>query len=388
MALVPVSPTLSAVTSTGFTISVNVDGNPAPPATYYAFKVVSGATTQYVNASGVLQATLIWLPLLSISVVNAVPNTLHSVSLLAADNASGLNASVEGPSASGTTLAASPISALFSNLFSTTVMANWTANGNPAGTEYEVQISTDANFLVGVTSSGWITTVGHIFSGLSVATVHYARVRARSTTLVATSFVSLGSVSTLSGPDTVKVTKVYNLLVDRGYLITWSPSLETDVTSYKVYRSHSPTDSSAFEEIATVTKPSTSYIDKVTFSFGITWYWKVLALDASGNLSDMALTSPVHEQTYHSFEEQPFPTSVSTQDFVKDEIPMGAINTINTLFTTAFAYRKNSLLVYLNGVRLIRTLDFVEGPGSQQITFTDPPDTGGYLRVDYTKFGA
>lgn len=388
MALVPVLPTLSAVTSTGFTITANADGNPVPPATHYAFKVVSGVTTQYVNGAGSLQATLVWLPLSSIAVVNAVPNTLYSVSLLAADNASGLNASTEGPSAAGTTLAASPISASFSNIFSTTVMANWTANGNPAGTEYEVEISTDANFLVGVTSSGWITELGHIFSNLSVSTVHYARVRARATTLVATSFVSLGSVSTLAGPETVKVIKVYNLLVDRGYLITWSPSLETDVSSYKVLRSHSPTDSSGFEVVATVQKPSTSYIDKVTFSFGITWYWKVVAVDAAGNESDLALTTPVHEQTFHSFEEQPFPTSVSTQDFVKDEIPTGAIDTVNVLFTTAFPYRKNSLIVYLNGVRLIRTLDFVEGPGSQQITFTDPPDTGGFLRVDYTKYGA
>jgi hypothetical protein len=153
-----------------------------------------------------------------------------------------------------------------------------------------------------------------------------------------------------------------------------------------VYRSSSPTDTGDFNLIGTTPANVTSFVDRVPFTFGITWYYKVTALDNGNNESSLDLTTPVQDMTYHSFEEQPFPTTVLAQDLIEDETPTGAIDTLNQLYTTAFPYKKNSLEVYLNGVRMHRSLDFVEGPLSQQFTMTDPPDTGGILRVSYVKF--
>lgn len=388
MALTPVAPSLGSVTNSGFTITVNSDGNPTPPATFYAFKVVANATIFYVNSLGALQPTLVWVPALSLTVTNASPNTLHAVSLIAADDGSGLNASVEGPSASATTLASVPVSMPASNVFSTTLMTNWGANNNPAGTQFDVQLSTDANFILGVVDSGWITTTSYIFNNLMPNTPYYMQVRARNSALIPTSFVALPTVTTPIGPDTVKAIRVYNLLVNRGYLITWSPNQELNIASYKVYRSGSPTDDASFDLVGTALPPATSFLDTVPFSFGITWYWKVLAVDAGGNFSDIALTVPAHEQTFHSFEEQPFPTTMTSTDFVSDEAPTGAVDGVNLLYTTAFPYRKNTVEVFLNGVRMIRGTDFIEGLQSQQITFTDAPDLGGIIRVNYTRFGA
>lgn len=387
MALQPVAPILSVVTSYGFTITRDVDANPAPPTTFYAYKVSYNAIVKYVNGSGGLQDALVWLPLGTITVVTAIPGTLNSVSLIAADDVSGLNASLEGPSAQATTLAATPVASGFTNVFSTQLTANWLANGNPTGTLYEAQLSTDATFLTGVVSSGFVSTLGFMFGTLLPTTPYYVRVRAQNSALINTNFVSLGSTVTGVGPDTVKVIRVYNLLVNRGYLITWSPNQELNITGYQVLRSPSPTDDASYQVVGTVAPPITSFLDKVAYSFGITWYWKVIAIDSGGNQSPFDTTIPAHEQTFHSFEEQPFPTSINASDFVTDEVPTGSIDSVNSLYLTAFPYRPKSVEIFLNGVKMIPGVDFNEGPLSQQITFTDPPDTGGIIRVNYKRFG-
>lgn len=386
MALVPVAPLLSAAATDGFLITVDVDGNPAPPLTYYQFKVVYGVTTKYLDSSGNLQDSQIWLPLTSITVNNAISNTLYSVSLFAADNASGLNASSEGPSATINTLAYQPGVSLFSHISSTQIRANWTFNTNPSGTEYEAEITEDGTFLTGITSSGWVTTPGFDFTGLEAETIYYFRVRARNADLITTSFTVLGDQATLGSPEPVKVIRVFNLLTNRGFLVTWASNPEFNISEYRVMRSPSPTDNSSFEVVGTVAPSSTSFIDTVPFTFGITWYWKVVAVDDADNVSDLELTIPAHEQTFHSFEEQPFPTTISAANIVTNESPVGEIDTVNTVFTTVHPYRRNTLEVYLNGVLLRRGIDFTEGPGSQEITLTDAPDTGSFLIVNYYRF--
>jgi len=130
MALTPVAPTLSALTANGFQIDVNADGNPAPPSTYYSFKVIFGAVTKFVDAGGTLVDTKVFVPTLTLTVTNAIPDTLHSVILTAADDATGTNESVDGPVAAATTLAAQPGLDAFSAIFATTVTANWTDNSS------------------------------------------------------------------------------------------------------------------------------------------------------------------------------------------------------------------------------------------------------------------
>lgn len=387
MALIPVAPTLSAPTASGFTITVNADGNPSPPATYYTFKIMTGAGVYFVNALGVLQATKVYLPVLSITVLGAVPNTLHTVILTAADDAIGTNESVDGPPATVTTLAAPPIGNGFAFVYSTTAQARWVANGNPDGTEYEVQLSTDASFISNVTTFSNVTDIGYTFIDLIPLTPYYVRVRASNTALVFTSYTFIGSFVSAQGPDTVKAIRVFNLLAERGYLITWQPNQEINMFKYRVYRSESPTDFTNFQSLGEVLVPVTSFVDRVPFTFGIVFYYIVTAIDDGGNESSLVLTTPAQENSYHSFEEQPFFNTIVSSDFITDEVPTGAVDTVNTLFVTAFPYRKGSVEIYLNGVKLLPTIDFNEGPQSQQITFVNAPDTGGVLRINYKKFG-
>jgi len=388
MALTPVAPTLSALTANGFQIDVNTDGNPAPPSTYYAFKVVFGAVTKFVNAGGTLVDTKVFVPALTLTVTNALPDTLHTVLLTAADDATGTNESVEGPGAAGTTLAAQPGSDAFSAIFATTVTANWTDNNNPVGTEYELDLSTDPNFLVNVINSGFVMGTSHIFTNLLPQTTYFGRVRARNSLGVFTNYTSINNVLTLTAPDTVKVIRVFNLLAERGFLITWQPNQETDLSHYRVYRSESPTDISNFKLLQDdIPKNVTSHLDKVPFTFGVVQYYIVSAVDNGDNESSLVLTTPAHENTFHSFEEQPFVNILLDSNLIKDEKPLGAIDTINVLYTTAFPFVKGSVEIWLNGNKQIPVTDFSEGPLSQQITFNDPPDTGGFLRFNYTKIG-
>lgn len=384
MASVPVAPTLSSITATGFSIQVNPDGNPA--GTYYSFQVIYGIQVKYVTALGTLQDDKVFLNVTSQNVVNAIPNTLYSVALTAADNAAGLNESGIGLPAGATTIAADPMAQSFSNVFSTTVMSHWLANGNPDGTEYEVQLSTDVNFTVNVITSGWIIDIGYAFTNLLPAKTYFSRVKARDLTSVETNWVALGTVQTKVGPAVVQVIRVHNLLSELRFLITWQPNQETNIVNYKIYRSESPTDTANFLLLATVPIPITSYNDKVPYKFGIKNYYKVTAIDDGGNESSLNLTTPSHDETYHSFEEQPFISHPLESDFIKNEDPIGESNDVNQLFVTEFPYRKDSIEVFLNGVRLRPVDHFIEGPLSQQITLTSPPSTGSAVRVNYIKF--
>jgi hypothetical protein len=93
------------------------------------------------------------------------------------------------------TLANTPGSAAFSNVTETGIRANWTANGNPAGTQYYCENTTAG------TNSGWTTSTSWTSSGLSCGTTYSFRVRARNGNEVSTTWTTLGSQATLTCPD-------------------------------------------------------------------------------------------------------------------------------------------------------------------------------------------
>jgi hypothetical protein len=381
---VPVAPSISSITSTSFVVSVLPDGNPS--GTYYSFRIVTGSIIKYADAFGNLHDTVQWVNSTALSVLGLTPNSSYAVYLAAASDSLGTGATVEGPGTTAPTLAALPLAMPYQNVFSSTLMAVWGANSNPTGTQYYAEISPDSSFTFNVSASGWTTSTAFIFTALLPGTTYYGRVKAKNIAVVETAWVSLLFTVTPVGPDTVKAIHVTNLLVERGFLIQWLPNLETNIVNYRVYRSSSPTDDSGFLLIGTTPANVTSWIDKVPFTFGIVWYYKITALDNGNNESAITLTSPVQDNTYHTFEEQPFPTTVNLADYVTDEIPAGLINGINMLFTASFPYKKHTLEVYLGGAKQIRGLDFNEGPLSQQFTMLDAPDLGDYLYVSYIRF--
>lgn len=89
------------------------------------------------------------------------------------------------------TLANAPGTAAFSDITQTSIRANWTANGNRAGTQYYCENTTAG------TGSGWTTATNWNSTGLSCGQSYMFRVRARNAEGTATDWVSLGSQSTL-----------------------------------------------------------------------------------------------------------------------------------------------------------------------------------------------
>jgi hypothetical protein len=84
------------------------------------------------------------------------------------------------------TLAMVPAAAPFSNITPTEIRANWSANGNPAGTEYWCEnIDT-------LTNSGWITSPYWESAGLNPGTTYHFRVKARNGDVKDTDWVDLG----------------------------------------------------------------------------------------------------------------------------------------------------------------------------------------------------
>lgn len=74
------------------------------------------------------------------------------------------------------------------------------------------------------------------------------------------------------------------------------------------------------------------------------------------------------------------PAGDSAQVF--GEMPSGARDGVNTVFTLAQPYQPGSTAVYLNGLREFVTEGYTESSPTT-ITFTDPPTSADKVRVDY-----
>ena len=384
---IPTVPSISGVTNIQALITKGADGNSA--FTYYAFQLtyVVNLSTQvkYLTSLGTFSDTPVYLNVTSQLANSLVPNTLFSVRLSAADDAFGLNATAFGPVATFTTLASQPLFSPYSNVFATQVTANWQANFNPDNTEYSVQWSTDSSFIQNVNTSPWITDDSLLINNLLPSTIYYARVQARNSVLTPTPFTTLGPVTTPLGPAVVQGISSTNLLANRGFIIRWAANTEPNIQYYRVYRSSSPTDNSSFYVIGTTPNNVTSFTDNVPFTFGITWYYKVTALDTGNNESSLDLTNPVQDMTFSQFVEQPFPTTVEVGDLVNEEIPSGVLDGVNTVFVTANPYKTSTLSVYLNGVKLMLGTDYITLI-PQQFELTSAPTSLDNLRVSYLKY--
>ena len=96
------------------------------------------------------------------------------------------------PVVSKYTLANVPGSASFSNISQTCIRANWTANGNPAGTQYFCE-----NQTLG-TNPDWMTGTSWNSCALSFGTLYSFRVKAKNADGIETDWTSLGSQSAVA----------------------------------------------------------------------------------------------------------------------------------------------------------------------------------------------
>ena len=186
-------------------------------------------------------------------------------------------------------------------------------------------------------------------------------------------------------PSLVQGVTVENLLAGRRFLIEWDLNMPSEgVTVYEVHRS--TCEDKGFLKLVDIISPHTQFVDKVPFTFGVIFFYKVLAVDASGLKSDITDSSAISDQTFDQFEEKPFrATTVSFDSFVSQEVPTGAIDAINTTYTTASLYRFNSTEVFVNGIALVRGTGFTESNDQLTLTLTAAPTIGQSVVVNYIK---
>jgi hypothetical protein len=186
-------------------------------------------------------------------------------------------------------------------------------------------------------------------------------------------------------PSPVRDVHVENLLSGRRFLIDWVLNDDVEgVTVYKIYRSSN--QFSDFQLLTTINAPTSQYIDKVPFTFGIIFYYKVVAVNSSGLSSDFTLAEPVSDVTFDQFEEAPFQaTTVAFTSFVYNETPGGLLNNSNLIYQTAYLYRLGTTQLFKNGSLLKPTIDYAENNDQQSITMTVAPLSTDSLRIHYTK---
>lgn len=95
------------------------------------------------------------------------------------------------------TLPNDPAAAALSGVATGQITANWTDGGNPAGTRYLAQASTDSAFGA-ITSASNTTNVMAILIDLTPNTTYFLRVRAVNSSGGSSAIISLGSTSTLA----------------------------------------------------------------------------------------------------------------------------------------------------------------------------------------------
>ncbi len=176
--------------------------------------------------------------------------------------------------ASKYTFANSPGIASFSNVTLSCIRVNWTANGNPDGTEYYCENTTTG------ASSRWTTNTYWDSCGLNCKTSHSFRVKARNGDGVETTWTSLGSRTTSTCQAPLPPTNVQ--ASDRAFLdkvqVTWTTS--PDATSYTVYRAALAWG----VRTALGSTPDTTF-DDTTALAGKTYYYWVKASNSYGTSS-------------------------------------------------------------------------------------------------------
>ncbi|PKM98533.1 MAG: hypothetical protein CVU79_02590 [Elusimicrobia bacterium HGW-Elusimicrobia-3] len=252
------------------------------------------------------------------------------------------------------TLANLPLSAVstFSAVTSGGFTAAWNANANPAGTVYQVQVSTAQDYNAGAAGQTASTApaggAAYTFSGLLSNRDYYFRVRALNLNGVYSAYAQLGSTRTLglAAPVPLPVTQVSD------YSITASWSLVPGATGYTLAAS-----------VNSGVSPSPVYASSVTAG-------------TSAELTGLALNS-----TYYLFvkaggpgDESPWAVYPATSTLANTPTapasPFGAVT--DSGFTLAWGANSNPLVSTRYTVQVSTALNFNDGVTNQVILTTAP----------------
>ncbi len=122
---------------------------------------------------------------------------------------------------SAATLANAPSPAAPSNIQTNQITANWGANGNPAGTNYQVEASTSNSFSV-ITTVVNTASLSAPLGGLSGNTQYFMQVRAFNQASVPSAFTALASASTLENVPNAPSAAAFSNLTPTSLQANWT----------------------------------------------------------------------------------------------------------------------------------------------------------------------
>ncbi|MCB4790540.1 MAG: Ig-like domain-containing protein [Elusimicrobia bacterium] len=194
------------------------------------------------------------------------------------------NATSQSVEFSTYTLAKQPLTGYVSSLSSGSINAFWGDNGNPGGTQYFCQLSSQTPFAA-LANSGWVTSYPFAFVNLIPDTTYWARVKARNFAGRETAYVNLGSTHTpCSRPVDLRCKTAGSTNLE----IEWQPNNNPPTTLYEVITS---SNGSNYSTVFSTT--SLSFLH-TGLAANTTHYYKVRARNANMVYTGYTLASTTH----------------------------------------------------------------------------------------------
>ena len=160
----------------------------------FSWNPVSNATKyQFILYNSLGQVALDWIDSNTLCTVDLAIEEIITWKIRAGDNSGNWGAwsSTWNLTIKSTTLDNQPGAATFSNVTETSIQANWTANGNPAGIQYYCENTTKG------TNSSWTTNLYWNSTGMSDCTTYHFRVKAKNGDGIETGWTDLGNQKTI-----------------------------------------------------------------------------------------------------------------------------------------------------------------------------------------------
>ncbi|TBR16874.1 hypothetical protein EPO15_18215, partial [bacterium] len=198
----------------------------------------------------------------------------------------------ESAAVSTYTLAAVPSTATpsFPLVWVTSAGVQWTANGNPAGTEYRLNVSTAADWTgASDSTSAWFAATSTAAVGLAANTTYYFRAAARNATGAETAWASVGTTATLAAvPGAAAST--FTAVSPSSLTVSWASGLNPAGTEFRAQASTSAAFDGSGDKasgwLAAFTTGFTALLPDTTY------YWRVHARNRGGLLSEPLALGP------------------------------------------------------------------------------------------------
>lgn len=294
-------PTAAATPFTSVSVgSITVSWG-ANSATEWRVQIATASDFSSINYSSVTANTSVLFGALGAvgpGIVSLSTNTVYYFQVQSTNSATGAVSAFLNIGSTSTLAVEPSTTTIASAIFrdTATVGLNWIANGNPSGTEYNVQLSTSSSYATVNVSSRTLNTSA-TFYGLVSNTTFYVRVQAINNNNVGTTFAGALSTATLATTPTfvaVSAVNVSSLTANWGVNNNLFPG-----TTFVVTLSTVP----GFVTTDTSFSSATTFSSSVVFGSGggvsvalaqnTTYYLRVsaVALDSNQGLATLSLSS-------------------------------------------------------------------------------------------------